>query len=119
MDFSGRPDVEHAYHGMSEAHRLLRRGGEYHAEAVTYPALKTMEQGTSGRRDWQLAWVISGLPELESAGRVHRGAARSVEAAAGMAFLTEIRAVEERRAAAPRGKGSKKGGGQEGSPGGD
>ena len=59
------------------------------------------------------------MPDLESTNRVRRGAAHPVEVAAGMAYLKEIRAVEEWRAAAPRGKGNKKGGDQEGSPKGD
>ena len=113
MDFSGRPDVEHAYHLMLKAHRLLRRGQGDHAEAFTYPALEMLEQVTSDRRDWQLAWAFSGLPELDSTGRVRRGAAHPVEVAAGMAYLKELRSVEEWRAGAPKKKG---GGGSEGPP---
>ncbi len=83
---------------------------------ATYQALKTLEQVTLDRGDCQLAWAFSGLPDLK---RVRRGAAHPVEVAAGMAYLKEIRAVEEWRAAAPRGKGNRKGGDQEGSPKGD
>jgi hypothetical protein len=113
VDFSNRPDVEHAYHLMAEVHRLLHRGQTDHAEAFVCQALKTLEQVTLDRGDWQLAWAYSGLPDLKATSRVRRGAAHPVEVAAGMAYHKEIRAVEEWRASAPK-KGNKGGGGPEG-----
>ncbi len=50
---------------------------------------------------------------MRSAGRVRRGGAHPVEISAGMAYLKEMRAVEEWRAGANKGgpKGGEGGGG--------
>ncbi len=110
VDFTGRSDEEHPYHLLAEMHRLLHRGQIDHAEVFACQSLKTLEQVTLGRGYWQLAWV-SGLPELRTTSRTRRGAARPVEFAAGMAYLKEIRAMEEWRAVAPK-QGPKGGGGE-------
>ena len=76
-------------------------------------SLKALEQVTLDKGDWQLAWAYTGLAELKSTNRVKRGAAHPIETAAGMAYLKELRSVEEWRAGAPKKKG---GGGSEGPP---
>ncbi len=118
MYFTGRADVEHAYYLLAEVHRLVRRVQVDHAEAFTCQALKMLEQVTLDRGDWQLPWAFTGLPELKATSRVRRGAAHPVEVAAGMAYLKELRAVEEWRAGAPKKGGPKGGGGPDGPTGG-
>ena len=104
-------DLEHAYHLVAEIHRLMHNQEYDMAEAFVCQTLKSFEQVILDRGDWQLAWAYTGLPELRSTSRVRRGGAHPVEISAGMAYLKEMRAVEEWRAGAKKGP---KGAGKEG-----
>ena len=48
-------------------------------------------------KDWALAWAYTNLPGLKSTSKVRRGAAHPVEQAAGMAYLKELKTLEEWR----------------------
>ncbi len=52
VEFTGRPDVDHAHYLLVKAHRLLHRGQIDRAEAFVCQSLKTLEQVTLHRRSW-------------------------------------------------------------------
>ena len=107
IDFGKMTDVEHSFYMMAEVHRLLMKNQRDHALAFVCQSLKALEQVTLDRGDWALAWSYTNLPTLKSTARTRRGGAHPVEQAAGMAYLKELRALEEWR----RDKGGGQGGG--------
>ena len=78
-----------ALHSLSRAknHKLLdARLGQY---------LKAIEQSVLARGSWQMAWLLTGLPEPRPQGHVNQGLAHPAEFAAGVAFMRETRVLEE------------------------
>ena len=73
---------------------------------VAEVSLKACEQVILDKGDWSLAWSMVGLPELRGTNRVRRGGAHPVELSAGMAYLRELKTIEEWRGAPPK-KGPK------------
>ncbi len=101
--------MEHCFHLLAEVHRLMQAGQTEHAFAMTCQALKACEQVILDKGDWALAWSMVGLPDLRGTNRVRRGGAHPVEMSAGMAYLRELRTIEEWRATAAPKKGPKGG----------
>ena len=104
INFGKMHDVRHAYFMMAELHRLLHRRDVDHAEAFLAQCLKGLEQVTLDNGDWSLGWALTGLPEIDVT-RNRRGGAHPVEMAAGMAYLKELKTMEEWRSSGQRGGG--------------
>ena len=106
-------DMEHCFQMLAEVHRLLNAGQTEYAFALVCQSLKACEQVILDKGDWSLAWSMVGLPELRGTNRVRRGGAHPVELSAGMAYLRELKTIEEWRGSPPK-KGGGGGGGSKG-----
>ncbi len=69
--------------------------------------MKACEQCVLDKGDWALAWALVGLPDLRGTYRVRHGGAHPVEVSAGVAYLRELRTMEEWRASSVPKKGPK------------
>ncbi len=88
-------DLGHAYQFLAESHLLLCQKDFDRTVALCCRSLKAVKQVMLALGDRALAWAHTGLPEMRATGRARRGGTHPVEASAGMAYLREMRTVEE------------------------
>ena len=91
-------DLEHATAIITALHAIHRKGPESYDElgAAISQGFKACEQAARDK-DWTLAWLWTGLPPPRPQGRFTRGLAHPAEHAAGLAYLKEIRTLQEHR----------------------
>ena len=91
-------DLEHATAIITALHALHRKGPEAYDElgAAISQGFKACEQAARDK-DWTLAWLWTGLPPPRPQGRFTRGLAHPAEHAAGLAYLKEIKTLQEHR----------------------
>ena len=90
---------------------LSEQGSHEQLQAYLVSYLKCLQQAALDKGDWALGWSYTNLPQLESTSRVRRGGAHPVEQAAGMAYLKELRTLEDWREG-KRGGGTAPAGGE-------
>ena len=95
--FGKNVDIERAYLIMCQLHLIHRRGVKHYAlmGAKLRQGMKALETANNCGGNWELAWLYTGLPEPRPNNKVSRGIAHPGEFAANVAYLKEVRSLED------------------------
>jgi len=96
LRFNKLYDLERAWAMMAHLHTLYM-GGEDNFDAIGAKVcqfMKSIECAAQCQGRWDLAWLYAGLPEPRPRA-LDRGLAHPVEFAANVAYLKELRTVED------------------------